>query len=140
MADSKKIIIEFLHTDLSRCIRCQMSEVSLEASLKHLDQAIQELGLNVTVKKIPIVTKEAAKKRGFTTSPTIKINGRDIEEIIHGSPRHTKSYCGSCSAVCQEDTECRTFFYDGKTYGYIPRKMIVEAIKKLYPQTKKSSD
>ncbi|PIY97202.1 MAG: hypothetical protein COY66_00715 [Candidatus Kerfeldbacteria bacterium CG_4_10_14_0_8_um_filter_42_10] len=134
MADfSKKIIVEFLYADLSRCIRCQMSYTSLEASLNHLQDAIAELGMKVELKKIPIATKEEAEQHGFTTSPTIKINGKDLEEIIHGRPRHTKSYCGSCSAVCDTETECRTFSYDGKIYEYIPRKMIVEAIRKLYP-------
>lgn len=138
MPDSKKILIEFLYFDMSRCIRCQMSDTSLEASLTHLKDAIAELKLDVEVKKISITSEEEAKKHGFVTSPTIKINGEDIEKIITGNPRVTKSYCGSCSSVCNKDTECRTFTYDGKTYEYIPRKMIVEAITRLYPETKRN--
>jgi len=140
MSKSQKIIVEFLYFDQSHCLRCQMSEKSLEASLNHLKEAIQEVELEVELRKVPLTFEEEAQKKGFTTSPTIKINGKDVEEIIHGEPRQTKSYCGSCSTFCGEDTECRTFSYDGKTYQYIPRKMIVEAIRKLYLDTLDSKE
>ncbi len=140
MPRPQKILVEFLYFDQSHCLRCQMSEQSLEASLNHLKEAIQEVGLEVDLRKTPITYKKEARTKGFITSPTIKINGRDIEEILHGKPRQTKSYCGSCSTFCGEDTECRTFLYDGKTYQYIPRKMIVEAIKKLFPDTLNSKE
>ncbi|EKE15050.1 MAG: PadR family transcriptional regulator, partial [uncultured bacterium] len=122
----------FLFFDDRRCLRCQISAHSLKDSLEELKNVLGEKNIGYELKKIKIKNKEEAKKYKFLHSPTIKINNQDIEEIIHGDQfRLRKNYCGSCTAVCGEEIQCRTFHYAGRTFEYIPKSMIREALTKI---------
>ena len=47
-----------------------------------LKEVLKELNLKAKVKEILIDSKEKAKKYGFVGSPTIRINGEDIQEKV----------------------------------------------------------
>jgi len=131
-----KLKIEFLYLDLSTCNRCQTTD-------KVLDDALDELRLELidvkelAVNKIRIISDKEAKERNFVRSPTIKINGVDVEEILTGELKVTDNYCPDCSGVCGDScsevtgggSNCRTFTFKGKTYNSPPKEMIKEAIR-----------
>lgn len=131
MSSKKSLTIEFLYLDLDSCTRCQITNKSLKDSLEELKGALDDLGLDVEVKEIRVKNEKEAGKYQFVSSPTLRINGQDIETILYGEPRLRKSYCGSCSAICGEDKECRIFKYGGREYEYIPKAMIIEAINRV---------
>jgi len=99
-----KIKIELLHTK-----ECPY----WKEALKTLVEVINEYKIDAELKAITIGGLRKAEKYKFPGSPTIRINGVDID------PKHTESI----------GLGCRIYFYEGKPYGYPPRKMIIKALK-----------
>ena len=132
-------MIDFLYVDLSECERCQSSDETLDKALRELREQIHNNNIStITVNKTKITSDEQARKHEMIRSPTLRINGRDIEEIVNGEYEIKDSYCPSCEDVtgpeCYEVTgggnDCRVFEYEGKEYETIPKEMIKEAIRK----------
>ncbi len=104
---------------------------------KLIAESLEELEAKAKVEEILIDSDEKAKKYEFTGSPTIRINGKDIEEEV------SKGQCLPCEEIAEiakEATDfvkkecrcgCRIYFYKGKQYPYPPKEMIKEAIEKL---------
>ena len=132
-----KLNIDFLYLDLSCCERCQSTDETLDEVLMELRQELIVID-HLTVNKIRISTKEDENKYGLKRSPTIRLNGRDLEEIVSGKLVMSDNYCGSCSDVCGEETNCRTFEYDGETSENIPKEMLREGILRVLDQFKGS--
>jgi len=120
----KDIIIDFLFLDLSVCTRCQGTDASLEESITEVAKVLETTGRQVVVNKIHINSKELAIKHRFVTSPTIRINGKDIQLDVK------ESLCESCGDLCGDEVDCRVWVHEGKEYGVPPKAMITEAILK----------
>ena len=137
MVKNKKLKIDFLSLELSVCKRCQATDKVLDKVLDELREKIRDVK-ELTVNKIKIKSDKEAKKYNFVRSPTIKINGIDIEEILTGKLEIKDNYCESCVSGCGKSclevtgggTQCRVVEYKGKTYEAVPKEMIKEAIKK----------
>jgi len=103
---------------------------------KLLRESLKELKIEAEVEEILVDTEEKAKKYKLIGSPTIRINGKDVQERV------AKDRCLPCEelAECTEKTTefvkqecrcgCRVFFYRNKYYPYPPKKMIKEAIER----------
>lgn len=100
-------IVEILYTDA-----CPF----WKETLKTINKVEKELNITLTVKKTKITTDEEAKRHKFPGSPTVRINGVDIDPAA----KETVGYIG-----------CRIYMYEGRTYEYPPKKMIKTAIKRL---------
>lgn len=128
MKDVTQLIIDFLYLDLSVCDRCQAADKVLDEALSGMRGMLPP---RVTVNKFKVSKNEVDES---FRSPTIRINGRDIEEILNTEFNIRKDQkdnaCKPCSDVCGEDTLCRVYEYRGKEYTSIPREMIQEAIAK----------
>lgn len=79
-------------------------------------------GYSVAYKKVEMSTAEIAMQYRFLSSPTIRINGRDICEGV------TESDCGCCGDISGTTTDCRVFEYEGKSYEVPPKAMLTERI------------
>ncbi len=143
--ENKKLKIDFLYLDLSTCDRCRVTDKVLDDALDELRKEIRSVK-EVTINKIKITSNEEAKRYDFVRSPTIRINGVDIEEILSGKLEIKDNYCKSCASGCGEScseatgggTQCRIVEYKGKTHEAVPKEMIKDAIKKvLVIETKK---
>ncbi|WP_258358664.1 DUF2703 domain-containing protein [Moorella sulfitireducens (nom. illeg.)] len=116
--------IEFLYLDLDACTRCRGTGRNLEEALNEVAGVLQATGIKVNLKKIHVQTEEQALALEFVSSPTIRINGRDIQLDVR------ESLCESCGDLCGEDVDCRVWVYQGKEYTEAPKGMIIEAILK----------
>lgn len=125
-AQGKKggIVIDFLYLDLSVCTRCQGTDQSLEDALAEVSGLLGAAGAEVTVNKINVTSEELAIRHRFVSSPTIRVNGRDIQMEVK------ESLCESCGDLCGEDVDCRVWVYQGNEYTVPPKAMIIEAILK----------
>jgi len=107
---------------------------------KLLRESLKELKLKAEVKEVLIDTEAKAKKYGFVGSPTIRINSKDIQEVVK------KSRCLPCEKLAKSKKEttsfaeeeccmsgCRTYNYKRKQYPYPPKKLIKETLNKFYP-------
>lgn len=122
--DKRKIVIDFLYLDLTMCDRCQGADKNLEDALKEVSNVLEATGVEVEVNKINVINEELALKYRFKSSPTIRINGHDIQMDIK------ESSCKCCGDLCGEDVDCRVWVYQGKEYDSPPKTMIIESILK----------
>lgn len=126
----KLILIDFLFLDLSQCTRCQGTDDTLENALKEVAGQLEHLGYKVLVNKVQINTKELAREYRFLTSPTIRVNGRDIQLDI------VESNCESCGDLCGDSVDCRVWIYDGKEYEIPPIELIMDSILSVIEEEK----
>ncbi|HBV87084.1 MAG TPA: ferredoxin [Desulfosporosinus sp.] len=128
--EKKRIIIDFLFLDVSVCTRCQGADTSLEEALSEVSKVLEATGVEVLVNKINVVSEELANQYKFISSPTIRVNGRDIQMDIK------ESLCESCGDLCGDEVDCRVWVYQGNEYSVPPKAMIIEALlKEVYGGT-----
>lgn len=85
-------------------------------AMEELEMALEEAGLPARFEVILINNQVSAEKYRFFGSPTIRINGQDIDpEAV------------SIEKFGQE--ACRPYFWRDKFYDYPPKDMILEAVK-----------
>ena len=121
----KKILkIDLLVIDLSICSRCLSTQDHLKTAIELLNPVGEILGIEIKYQEIVIKTPEEAKKHALLTSPTIRLNGRDIGGDIR------ESECEPCTQLTVNNTcvECREWHYRGKVYFQAPLPLLVEAI------------
>ncbi len=122
--EEKKLVIDFLFLDLSVCTRCQGTDTSLEEALAEVAKVLEATGTEVVLNKVNVNTAELAVAHKFVSSPTIRVNGRDIQMDVK------ESLCESCGDLCSDEVDCRVWVYQGKEYTVPPKAMIIDAILK----------
>lgn len=90
---------------------------SYQKAMIELEGALEEAGLPVRFEVTLVNSRAAAEQYKFIGSPTIRINGVDIELEAAGVE---KFGLGSC----------RPYFWKDKFYDYPPKDMILSALKK----------
>jgi len=125
----RQIVIDFLYLDVTVCTWCKGTEESLNESLSDVSAVLQASGVEVIVNRIHVDSEEKAERLRFASSPTIRVNGRDIQ--LDGK----ESKCDSCGDLCGDDVDCRVWVYHGKEYTSPPKAMIIDAIlREVYGQ------
>lgn len=121
---SRQVDVDFLFLDLNTCTRCVGTNQNLEIAIDSVKQVLMLTGAQLNVNKVLIDSEEKAKAHQFITSPTIRVNGRDI------ALETKESRCDSCTDLCgcEEGTDCRIWVYQGQEYTEAPVAMIVEAL------------
>jgi len=122
--NKRQIKIDFLYLDLSVCTRCQGTDTSLDEALNEVSKVLEATGIEVVLNKINVNTEELAVTHKFLSSPTIRVNDRDIQMEIK------ESLCESCGDLCCDEVDCRVWVYQGKEYTVPPKALIIEAILK----------
>ena len=120
--------VEFLYLDLNVCERCQGTESSLEEALAEVARVLELSGVEVTLQKIQVQTEEQARALGFVSSPTLRINGRDIQATRGNAVNVKESPCKCGGALCGQDIDCRDWVHQGQEYDTPPIALIVNAI------------
>lgn len=119
----KKLNIELLVIDLSTCARCVPTGEQLRRAVQLLTPAAEALGIEMKLAETVVATPEEAKGRALLTSPTIRLNGRDIAQDIR------ESACESCGELTNSAVvDCREWHYRGQVYPAAPLPMLVEAL------------
>ena len=119
----KQIKVDYLYIDLNVCDRCLGTDTALYEAIRDTGQILETSGIELSLTKTLVETEEQAAELGFLTSPTIRINGRDIQNDIK------ESTCESCGDICGDsDIDCREWEYQGKVYNVAPKGLIVDAI------------
>ena len=122
--EKKQLVIDFLYLDLSVCERCQGAESNLDKAVDEVSVVLQAAGFEIKVNKVNITSKELAVKYKFLSSPTIRINGKDIILEVK------ESSCQECGDLCGDDVDCRVWIYEGIEYNEPPKELIINAILK----------
>lgn len=118
-----RLDIDLMYIDLSVCDRCQGTEQNLDEAIASVEPLLKSAGYSVNLSKILVESEEQARELQFVTSPTIRINGRDIQLEA------TESHCSSCSSLVEDEPiDCRSWEYKGESFDAPPTAMIIEAI------------
>ena len=122
--EKRKLNIDFMYLDLAVCGPCRGTDKSLEEAVSEVAHVLRAANIEVVVNKINVTSEEQAKELGFISSPTISVNGHDIQLDVK------ESLCESCEELCGDNVDCRVWVYQGKEYTVPPKAMIIEAILK----------
>lgn len=116
--------VELLVIDLNTCKRCVPTGEQLKEAVNLLAPVAEILDIELHYREFVVKNPEEAKKRGLLSSPTIRLNGRDIAQDIR------ESECESCGDLTDNNTrvDCREWHYRGQVYPAAPTAMLVEAI------------
>lgn len=96
----------------------------MDEALREVAKVLETTRIEVKVNKINIHTKHLAEEYKFLGSPTIRINGRDIQMEFK------ESLCESCGDICGDVVDCRVWLYQGREYTVPPATMVIRE----YPQ------
>jgi len=125
--EKKALNIDFLYLDLSVCERCQGTESSLDEAINDVSKVLNAAGFEIKINKINVNSKELAIKYEFVSSPTIRINEKDIAMDVK------ESTCKECGDLCGDSVDCRVWNYEGVDYTKPPKELIINAIlKEIY--------
>lgn len=120
--ERRPVHIEFLYLDLNVCARCRETGKVLEEAVAQVAAHLEEMGVDLRLYKVRVRSEAQARELGLAISPTIRVNGRDIQ------PESPQSFCDACSGLAGCEMECRTWIYRGQTFHTPPRAMIIDAI------------
>lgn len=103
----KAPVVEILYTD-----ECPFwKEV-----VKLIEEVNREFRTEATIKKVRIENEQDAKKLKFPGSPTVRINGVDIDP----EAKESEGFIG-----------CRIYRYENRVYEFPPKEMIKNAFQRL---------
>ena len=116
--------VELLAIDLSTCTRCTGTLGNIEEAIDTVRRVAEPTGTSIRLRKTLIETEDQALQHRFASSPTIRVNGRDIVFETQ------ESRCDSCTDLCgcDEGTSCRVWSYQGQEHTEAPVGLVVEAL------------
>jgi hypothetical protein len=118
----RTVAIDFLFLDLSTCGRCLGTGANIATALEAIGAVLQATGARVDLRKIQVQSLEQARELEFVSSPTIRVNGRDI------AVEALESECGAGGCGCGPAASCRVWRYAGRDYTEAPMGLIVDAV------------
>jgi hypothetical protein len=118
----RTVAVDFLYLDLSTCRRCGGTDANLDRALDVLDGVLSATGARVELRRIHVRSLEQARELQFVTSPTIRVDGRDI------SPEPLESECGADGCGCGTGASCRLWRFAGAEHTAAPVGLIVDAV------------
>jgi hypothetical protein len=111
-----------MYIDLNQCTRWLQTESNLGEVVSEVANVLRATGVEVNVQKLHVQSEEQARELGFISSPTIRLNGKDIQLEVK------ESLCESCGEIAGENIDCRVWIWQGQEYTAPPKGMIIEAI------------
>lgn len=120
----KSVLIEYLYLDLHTCDRCIGTDAVLEKVVTAITPTLELAGYHVEYRKTEMKTADIAIKHRFLSSPTIRVNGKDICESV------AESNCACCGEISGTAVDCRVFEYEGQKYEVPPEEMLAKSILK----------
>jgi hypothetical protein len=123
-ATLRLVEVELLALDLNRCTRCVGTLTNIEKAIDIVGPVLEATGARVYVSTVVMGSEEQARRDQRVSSPTIRVNGRDIAfELL-------ESACQSCSDLCgcSQGTSCRVWRYRGEEYPEAPVGLVIEAM------------
>lgn len=120
--ETRKVVVDFLYLDLSVCEWCQGTEKNLEKAIASISNVLELAGIEVVLNKINVNTEELAIKHKFAASPTIRVDGRDIQMETR------ERRCDSCGDLCGDEVNCRVWVYKSQEYTVPPVALIAEEL------------
>lgn len=122
-ARDRDLTVDLYYIDIDTCDRCQGASGRIDDAVAEVAGLLDGLGVGITVRKTLVETEEQAQRLRLVSSPSIRIDGRDIQPDVE------EDLCGACSALPnQSSVDCRVWSYRGEQHKSPPKGLIVEAL------------
>ena len=123
-SDLARVNVEFLYLDESVCVPCSGTGDALDKALEAVREPLKLMGFEAVLNKIHVVDQARAIAEKFVASPTIRVNGVDIDRSV------TQENCPSCGTLAGDtiSVDCRTWHWRGQTFQAAPVGKIMEEI------------
>jgi len=120
----KSIEVELLVIDLETCARCVPTGDQLRKAIEVVRPAADAMNVAVNYLETIVQTPEEARELALLSSPTIRVNGHDIQQDIR------ESECESCGDLTENNVkvDCREWHYRGEVYSAAPLPLLVESL------------
>lgn len=121
---TRTVTVDFLYLDREECTRCRDTDDVLADAIDQVAGLLSQLSVEVDVRTVHVESEVAARQVGLAVSPTVRVNGRDVQ------PDYAVSTCESCGDLCDcgEDVDCRLWHYRGQDHETPPVELFVEAL------------
>lgn len=121
---TRTVTVDFLFLDRVDCDRCRETEGSLETAIERVRPLFDEIDATIDYRRIHVDSIDAARRTELDVSPTIRIDGRDVQ------PEFAASSCESCTDIGDGETvvDCRDWVYRGEAYEVAPVPLLIEAL------------
>jgi hypothetical protein len=106
------VVIEVLYVEHCPCV---------PAALTVVQRICDELGVDAAVRTILIPDQAAAERARFLGSPTVRVDGRDVEPAVEPSAEYT--------------LECRLYRHEHRLAGYPQERWIRDALVRAAGRT-----
>ncbi len=117
-----KVLVEYLYLDLNSCERCIGTDKVLDEVMLVLTPALRLAGFDVEYRKAEMASAEIALKYRFLSSPTVRVNGKDICKSVK------ENSCSCCGEISGSDVDCRVFEFNGEVFEVPPKEMLAKEI------------
>ncbi len=120
----RTLTVDFLYLDREVCSRCRGTEAALEDALERVAPLLADIGVDVAVRTVHVQSAADARRVGLEVSPTIRVDGRDLQ------PEYRESTCESCGDLCdcEGGVDCRMWTYDGREHTTPPVELLLEGL------------
>ncbi|HEX2096908.1 MAG TPA: DUF2703 domain-containing protein [Solirubrobacterales bacterium] len=126
---ARRVRIDLLYLDIATCTRCRGAERNVESALDAARDLLAATGIHLELHKAHVDSAEQARELRLESSPTVRINGRDVALELRESPCESDP----CSDGHGEPISCRVWAHDGQEHTEPPVAMILDAIlRELY--------
>lgn len=118
--------IDYLYLDLMSCKRCLDTNLNLDNAISKVLHLLGDKIITFNVNKVHINNEDKAREFGLEVSPTIRINGEDIQSDW------IDNQCTECGDLCEcaQHITCRLWKWDGNEFLAAPENLILDAILK----------
>lgn len=116
--------VHLLYLDATECGRCVGARKRLRAAIAAVRPAFDALGRVVALQETHVTSAEQARALAFVASPTIRIDGADVQPAAH------QDRCDACGdlCACAEGVDCRVWAWEGGFHEEPPTALLVEAL------------
>jgi predicted DsbA family dithiol-disulfide isomerase len=97
----KTINIRYLYFDDKVCGRCKDTEAELKEAIAEFSNANQNVRINLEKKRL--------SRREIEKSPTILVDGKDMEALLSPTSEQQSNHCEDCSCLTGKDVSCRSY-------------------------------
>lgn len=97
----KTVNIKYLYFDDKVCGRCRDTETTLTEAINELRENNNDIQIHLEKKRL--------LKGEIEKSPTILVDGKDLEFLLSPVSQQQASHCDDCSCLTGEDVSCRSY-------------------------------
>jgi len=127
----KQLDVELLALDLNACSRCAGTAANVRAVLTLARDLFREVGTEVVYRETVVGSADQAERLRFVSSPTVRINGRDV------TAESRESLCADCGGLCGcgDGVNCRVWTWDETEHLEAPRALLLDALLNAYAES-----